>query len=138
MSTGYVISLKFILYAKPEQVFKTLTEPALIEKWSNAKGELQPKKDGKFTWFDDWAVGTVITAVPNESITFTWKSGEWAKNIKDSMVSIQLSGHKAGTEILLNHANLPSAEELKKHKNGWIDYVLDPLNDYFSMQLTTN
>lgn len=138
MSTGFVISLKFVLYAKPEQVFKTLTEPDLIEKWSSSKGELEAKENGKFTWFDNWAVGKVLTVLPNESIMFTWKSAEWEKKAKESIVSIQLKKHEAGTEILLNHADLPSENELKKHRNGWIDYVLDPLNDYFSMQLADN
>ena len=119
MGTGYVISLKFVLYAKPEQVFNALSQPALIEKWSHSKGELQTKTKGTFTWFDDWAVGTVLAVEQNKSITFTWKSGEWAKKTKESVVTVQLKEHEAGTEMLLNHADLPSEKELKKHKNGW-------------------
>jgi hypothetical protein len=52
-----------------------------------------------------------------------------------SIVKYTFKQHAAGTEVLLEHTQLPNAEEADKHNSGWIDYVFEPLNDYFTSQL---
>ncbi|MBK9318518.1 MAG: hypothetical protein IPM91_06620 [Bacteroidetes bacterium] len=42
--------------------------------------------------------------------------------------------HAAGTDVVLIHTDFPSQEEADKHGNGWIDYVFDPMNDYFTLE----
>jgi len=137
MGTGFVISMKFVLYGSPKDVYEALTNSTAIEQWSNAKGLFEAKPNGTFNWFDGWATGTVVAVEKNKSLEFTWKASDWSKKTKESLVHIQLNEHAAGTEVLLNHANLPNANEQRKHRNGWVDYVLDPLNDYFSLKMAS-
>ncbi|NNM15355.1 MAG: hypothetical protein HKO56_01755, partial [Bacteroidia bacterium] len=87
MSTGFVISMKYVLYGSPKQVYEALTDSGAIEQWSNSKGTLEAKKEGDFNWFDGWASGTVVAVDKNKSLQFTWKASNWGKKTKESMVN---------------------------------------------------
>jgi uncharacterized protein YndB with AHSA1/START domain len=74
----------------------------------------------------------VLAYKPAKKLSYSWKPAEWDKKALPSKVVYSFNKHSAGTEIILEHTDLPSAEEASKHKDGWIDYVFEPLNDYFT------
>jgi hypothetical protein len=49
-------------------------------------------------------------------------------------VNIKLKNHSAGTDVVLIHTDFPSQDIADRSGNGWVDFVLDPLNDYFVTQ----
>lgn len=132
---GFSIKTSFIIYATPEKVFEALTDTGIIAAWSGEMGIVDSKPGGKFELFDGWVNGEVLSYKPGKELSYTWKASEWSNNTPASIVKYTLRQHAAGTEVLLEHTQLPSAEEADKHNDGWIDYVFEPLNDYFTSQL---
>ncbi len=129
---GFSIKTSFIIYSTPEKVFEALTDSGIIAAWSGELGVVESKPGGKFELFDGWVKGEVITYKPGKELSYTWKASEWSKNTHASIVKYIFKEHPAGAEVLLEHSQLPSAEEADKHYDGWIDFVFEPLNDYFT------
>lgn len=124
--------MKHIIYASPEEVFDALTDTAKIKQWSGGKGVVELKKSGVFELFDGWVKGEVLEFEKGKILSCSWKPDDWDKKAATSIVTYKFAAHKAGTEISLEHTGLPDQEEADKHSEGWVDYVFDPLNDFFT------
>lgn len=124
-------SKQYVVYAAPETVFEALTDPGIIAAWGGGLSVVGSEPGGHFELFDGWVKGEITGFVNPKELAFTWKPSEWDKRTKPSTVTIRFSAHPAGTELLIEHAGFPSAEEAEKHDQGWIDHILDPMNDYF-------
>ena len=131
-SKTFSIKLKYIIYAPPEKVFEALTKSSIINKWSDGNGKVSDKIDGDVEMFDGWVKGKVVQYKPGRKLSYTWKPSEWDKKVPPSLVSYTFSDHQAGTEVTLEHVGFPNEKEAEKHKDGWIDFVFEPLNDYFT------
>lgn len=129
---GFSIKTSFIIYSSPDKVFEALSDTSIIAAWSGEIGIVENKAGGRFELFDGWVKGEVISYHPGKELSYTWKASEWSKNTPVSIVKYTFKEHAAGTEIILEHSQLPSAEEAEKHRNGWLDFVFEPLNDYFT------
>jgi uncharacterized protein YndB with AHSA1/START domain len=53
----------------------------------------------------------------NETLAFTW--GWKDQNWQDSLVTLSFSEVADGTELVLEHTNLPDVESAKHHELGW-------------------
>ena len=131
-SKTFSIKQKYIVYASPGKVFEALTKADVISKWSGGKAKIADKTEGDIEMFDGWIKGKLLDYKPGKKLSYTWKPTEWDKKTAASVVTYKLSEHPAGTEIELEHTGLPTEEEADKHKDGWVDYVFEPLNDYFT------
>lgn len=132
-ATAFSFRMSYVVYAPPAKVFEALTDSGIIAAWGGGLAVVEGKTGGKFELFDGWVKGEVLVYKPEKELSYTWKASEWDKKAEASVVTYKLREHPAGTEIILNHTNLPSQEEADKHKEGWIDYVFDPMNDYFTI-----
>lgn len=129
---GFTFRTSYIVYAKPEQVFEALTDTGIIAAWGGGASIVSSKTGEPFEMFDGRVTGVVTAFNAGKELGYTWKPEEWDKNTPASQVHIRFNKHAAGTELILEHSGLPDEEETDRHGNGWIDYVLDPLNDYFT------
>ncbi|CAN5495852.1 hypothetical protein BH11BAC2_BH11BAC2_21710 [soil metagenome] len=134
MASKYTFKTTFIVYSTPEKVFEALTDSGIIAAWGGGLSVVSPEAGGPFEMFDGWVTGEIVSFVPGKELAYTWKPEEWDKKSPASEVHFQFKKHPAGTDVVLFHTNFPSQEEADKTGNGWIDYVLDPLNDYFTME----
>lgn len=128
----FSIRTAYIVYAQPEKVFEALTDPGIIAAWGGGFSIVEHEEGGRFELFDGWAFGEVITFSPGKELSFTWKVKEWDRKTPASRVRYLFKAHPAGTEVVLSHTELPTQEEADKHAMGWVDYVFDPLNEYFT------
>jgi uncharacterized protein YndB with AHSA1/START domain len=128
----FTIRLNYIAYAPPEKVFEALTDSGIIAAWGGGMAIVEGKEGGHFEMFDGWVKGEVLVYKPGKELQYSWKPSEWDKKTAPSKVSYKLVPHAAGTEIILNHTEIPTEEEADKHRSGWIDFIFDPLNDYFT------
>lgn len=124
------------MYGSPDSVFEAFTDPGIIAAWGGGMSVVGSKPGTPFEWFDGWVKGEVTHFESGKELGFTWKPSEWDKRTKASAVHIRFMPHPAGTDIVIVHTGFPSQEEADKHGNGWIDHVLDPMNDYFTMNLS--
>lgn len=131
---NYNYKTTYVVYATPDEVFEALTDPGIIAAWGGGFSVVESKPGGHFELFDGWVKGEITHYKAGKELGFTWKPAEWDKRTKPSDVHMKFMPHAAGTDVVLVHTNFPSEEEATKHGNGWIDYVFDPLNDYFTME----
>lgn len=129
---NFSIKTTYVVYASPEKVFEALTDPGIVAAWGGGLSIVESKQGGRFELFDGWVKGEVKTFIPGKELSYTWKPDDWKPKDNVSLVVYKFKTHPAGTEVILEHTGLPSQEETDKHTNGWLDYVFDPLNDYFT------
>ena len=131
-SKNYSFKTTYVVYASPEKVFEALTDSGIIAAWGGGLAVVEHKKGGKFEMFDGWVKGEVVTFIRGKELGYTWVPSEWKKKITPSLVLYKLKAHPAGTEIILEHTGLPTEEEANKTESGWVDFVFEPLNEYFT------
>ena len=72
----------------------------------------------------------VLAYESDKYLSFTWKPSEWAKENQASIVTFCLKPTKKGSKLILTHSGFPNDRELRSHKDGWKEFVFDPLKMY--------
>lgn len=116
--------------ARPETVFRLLTDPHEYVRWKGTLAQLEPRAGGDFRvdFPEDKGsvVGEFVEVVPNRRVVFTW--GWQASEIVppgSSTVEIDLEPEGSGTRLRLVHRGLPEGAVVA-HTEGW-DYFLPRL-----------
>lgn len=123
------LRLEFVLSAPAHRVMQLLTDPTLIRKWSGEDAVVVLEEGGRFSMFDGWATGTVLKATETE-LCYTWHIADWNAEIPATTVHYTLKNGDGGTVVTVNHTGFLTEDEMKNHRNGWVDYFFDPLEDY--------
>ncbi len=131
----FSFTIKHIIYAQPDAVFEALTKKMIIEKWIEGAVEFELKPDGVVEMFNGWVKGNVLDFEKGKTLSYTWKPNGWDKKANASVVEFEFKKNKAGTEVMIHHYDFPNQNEADSHKEGWVNYVLDPINDYFIMEM---
>jgi uncharacterized protein YndB with AHSA1/START domain len=131
--TAFPLTMQYVFYADMHKVFDAFTQKALVDRWCDGGGFVDPVENGVVEFFNGWVKGVVKEADRMKGLLiFTWKPSEWDRKLPESIVRIQLNPHPAGCEINLEHGGFPSREESDKHLEGWTDHVFEPMNDFFT------
>lgn len=131
MPGDFSFEIKYVIYGLPDAVFKALTNPGQIKTWSGGHAVLELKNGGTVLLFDGWVKGSIIAFEPGRMLRYTWKPSEWNEKAGTSEVELRIEPHQAGSLVTILHSGFPDKSESDKHKEGWLDYVLEPLNDFF-------
>lgn len=127
------INITVTMPANPSDVFAALTNAKLMSAWSEQKGKVEPKVGGKFEMFDGWVKGKVLAYKPGKALAYTWLPGDWEEAV-ESKVQYKFAATKTGTKVTLTHTGFPNEKERKNHREGWFQFVFDPLKEYFQSQ----
>jgi uncharacterized protein YndB with AHSA1/START domain len=101
----------------PEKIWRTLTEPHLIEEWL-MKTDFEPVVDRKFNLRGDW--GTVDCKVlevePHRSLSYSW-----AAHGLESVVTWTLTPTSKGTNLRMEQSGFRADQEqfYRGAKAGW-------------------
>ena len=110
-------------------VYDAWTKPALFSKWMGpgsvtcVKFESDLRIGGLYEIHmqtDEGikiAYGEYKVIETNKKLSFTW--GWRDGDVKDSLVTITFSDAGDGTELVLEHTNLPTKESAEHHTMGW-------------------
>lgn len=128
---SYQIGFSTFLFAPPDEVMELLTNPVFIEEWSEAKSSFEKKVGGKFEMFGGWVSGEVLK-IDEKELAYTWKTTDWDESTPASKVYFRLEPVEHGTEVYVDHVELPSQKEADDHKNGWKEYFFNPIGEYLS------
>jgi len=134
MADSFTFKTTYVVYASPKEVFEALTDSGIIAAWGGGISIVENRVGGNFEWFDGDVQGEVTAFQPEQELGFSWKPVEWDNKIKASQVNIKFKTHSAGTDLVIIHSDFSTQEIADRSGNGWIDFVLDPLNDYFVTQ----
>ena len=118
--------------ARPETVFRLLTDPNEYVRWKGKLAQLEPRAGGMFhvDFLNDKDVvdGKFVEAIPSRRVVFTWG---WKDNPVvppgSSTVEIDLEPDGQGTRLRLVHRGLPH-DAIASHTEGW-DYFLPRLTN---------
>ena len=101
----------------PEKVWRTLTQPLLIEEWL-MKNDFEPVEDHRFKLTASWgAVDCQVLAVePKKRLSYTW-----AAYGLESVVTWTLTPTSTGTHLRMEHSGFRSDHEqaYQGAKGGW-------------------
>lgn len=122
-------------------VYDAWTKPALFTKWMGpgsvtcVKFESDMRVGGVYEiqmQTDEGikiAYGEYQAIEINKKLSFTW--GWRDSEVKNSLVKITFSGTEDGTELTLEHTNLPTKEAASHHKMGW-DGSMEKLEQFLN------
>lgn len=118
--------------ARPETVFRLLTDPREYVRWKGKLAELEPRPGGAFRVDfmndKDIVVGKFVEVVPARRVVFTWGwQGNEIVPPGSSTVEIDLEPDGQGTRLRLVHRGLPEGA-LASHTEGW-DFFLPRLTN---------
>ncbi|MGH2567586.1 MAG: SRPBCC domain-containing protein [Bacteroidota bacterium] len=119
-----------LLPATPLELFAALTDSKRISRWSGQKGNVEPNVGGELEMFDGWVKGKVLAYKPGKALAYTWLPGDWDDEVK-STVRYKFTPAGKDTKVILTHEGFPNEKERTNHRDGWYEFVLHPLKEYF-------
>ena len=113
-------------------VFNALTQARRIAVWSGQYGKIQPIIGGRMELFDGWVHGIVLAYEQGKRLSFTWKPVEWDKEQRATLVTCRFISMRTGSQLRLRHSGFPNNSELQHHREGWEEFVFNPLKAYLN------
>src|SRR5262245_58861668 len=118
------LELSIDIAAKPETVFRFLSEPELFKQWMGPGANLSATEVTVHYPKGGAARGTVRESVPNQRVVFGWgyDGGTHGLPPDSTTITISLEATPHGTRVTLRHAGLDAAQQ-KEHRIGWTHYL---------------
>ena len=97
---------------------------------TGGSASISDKVGDNFSAWDGYIEGKNIAIEPFKRILQSWRTTEFEKEEKDSLVEILLSENLGLTELTLIHSHLPESGE--HYIKGWENHYFQPMKDYFT------
>ena len=127
------ITQKVVVPASPEEVYDAFMDPKKHSAFTGAKATGEAKVGAEFTAWDGYITGTNLQLEKGKRILQEWTTSEWPEGYPPSKLELIFTKVKDGTEITMNHSNIP-ADQADEYKQGWIDNYWDLMKEYFAKQ----
>jgi activator of HSP90 ATPase len=122
-------TVQTIIPVKRKKVYNAWLSSKKHSKMTGAEAQVSDEVGGTFLAWDGYISGTNIILKYKKRIVQFWRTTEFADDVKNSQIEILFKKVKEGTEITLNHTNLP--EHGMQYKQGWEDHYFTPMKEYF-------
>jgi activator of HSP90 ATPase len=119
----------FMIPVDPEQLYRTLTNPATVQLWAGADAVMSEEPDSEFSLWEESIVGKNLEFEPGKKIVQEWYFGEDAE--APSIVTIKLHEHKQGTSMEVRQTNIPD-DVYDEITEGWEEVYIASLLDFYS------
>jgi activator of HSP90 ATPase len=128
------ILISSIFNTTPDLLYKFFLDSKLHTEITGSKAIISNKIGGKFTAWDGYIKGEIVSLEKNKKIIQKWKTTEFNKNNKDSILEITIEEiNKNRSKLTLKHTELPEGTE-EEYTNGWKEYYIKPLKEYIKNQ----
>jgi len=115
-------------------LYKFFLDSKLHTEITGSKAVINNKTGGKFSAWDDYISGTIVSLEKNKKIVQKWRTTEFSKDDPDSTLEIIMQEiNKNKTKLTLKHTGIPQGTEAE-YKTGWKEYYLKPLSDFIEKQ----
>ncbi len=115
--------------AKPSEIYVAWLDSIQHSKMTGGQAICSNKIGGSFTAWDGYIEGKNIELKPNQEIIQSWRTSEFDENDADSKLIILLKESENGTELILNHSNIPEGQT--QYRKGWLEHYFTPMENYF-------
>ena len=122
------IKQSYEIPASPADVWRALTDPAVIREWSGANAYLVLQPGARYTLWDGDIGGEIVDVVPLQKLVQTWKPHDWTR--MDSVVTFLLTPQGKGTRVDLLHVNVEESD-YDGTTEGWDTYYLGAIKRMF-------
>ena len=122
------IQQTYEIAASPEEVWRALTDPAVIREWSGANAYVVLQPNARYTLWNGDIGGEIVEIVPPQKLVQTWKPLDWTRT--DSVVTFTLTPRGNGTRVDLVHVNV-EASDYDGTTEGWDAYYLGAIKRMF-------
>jgi activator of HSP90 ATPase len=124
------ITQKAFIPAKPDEIYDALLNEAKHSAFTGAKATCDRRVGGKFTAWDGYISGRNVKLENGRRIVQEWRTSEWPKGYKPSLIEFTFKAKRNGTEVQLKQSNIP-ASQAAGYAQGWVEYYWTPLKRYF-------
>jgi len=125
------LKIKTTFRAPAKEVYEAWMDSAKHSLMTGGTAEIDPKIGGKFTAWDGYISGETVELDPYTRIVQLWRTGDFNESDPYSRIEILLDEKDGETGFVLIHENIPAGQK-EDYLEGWSDYYLDPMHDYFS------
>ncbi len=115
------IKQTYVIAATPEDVWRALTDPELIQEWSGEPAEFSPEVGAPYSLWSGSIVGEILELAPGERLVKTWRPTDWTR--QDSVVRLTLMPEEGTTLVDLVHENVEESD-FDGTNEGWDIYYL--------------
>ena len=126
------IKQTYLINATPAEVWRALTDPEMIEAWSDADAEFEPVVGVEYALWDGSIVGEIVEVTPRKKLVQTWQPDNWGRT--DSVVTFTLTPVGKKTRVDLLHENV-EAFDYAGTSEGWDLYYLGAIKRMFDTKL---
>ena len=115
-------------------LYKFFLDSKLHTEVTESKAIINNKIGGRFTAWDGYIKGEIVSLEKNKKIVQKWRTTEFNKNDKDSVLEITIEEiDKNKSNLILKHSGIPEGTE-EEYKNGWKEYYIKPLKEFIKKQ----
>jgi activator of HSP90 ATPase len=129
---------------KPESTLVTALIPTdaatLYRAWLSSKdhsamtggrASIKAEEGSSYTAWDGYISGEIMGLEPYSRMLMSWRTDEFPDDAEDSLIEILLRDSTQGCQFTLRHTNIPPGDG-QKYFDGWQDYYIKPMTEYFS------
>ena len=124
------IRLKEFIPAPPDDIYDAFLNEQKHSAFTGARATCDRRVGGRFTAWDGYISGTNVKLENGRRIVQEWKTSEWPKGCKPSLIEFQFKPKGEGTEVVLTQTNVP-AMQAAGYEKGWSEHYWRPLKKYF-------
>lgn len=114
--------------ASPAKVFKALTDPKIIAKWSGAPAKMSAKKGAAFEIWEGDMFGTNLAVVKDKKLVQEWCTSTFKSKVTFTIKPRGLGGKNSIVDLL--HEDVPASAK-NDYAGGWKDYYLGAIQEMF-------
>jgi uncharacterized protein YndB with AHSA1/START domain len=113
--------------ASPETVWEFLVDPEKLCRWKGMNADLDPQPGGIYRCEvipGHTAIGEFVSLDRPHRLVFTWGwDGQEGVPPGSSTIEVELTPAGDGTSLRFVHKDLPNAEAVASHAQGWDHYL---------------
>lgn len=117
----------YIIPAPPGDLYLALTNPLTLQLWTGEEAIMSTEPGSEFSLWEGSITGKNLEFEPNKKIVQQWYFGDQPE---ESIVTIKLHPHDAGTSVELRHTNIPD-EAYDDIMEGWNEMYFGALQDFY-------
>ena len=124
------LTLDIILPAAPQTVYEAWLDSFEHTAFTGGEAEIDSSIGGQFSAWDEYITGKTLELEPFSRIVQSWRTTEFPENAADSKLEILLASVPQGTQLTVNHTEIPEGHG-KQYDQGWKDFYFVPMLKYF-------
>ena len=128
---SYDFTLTSLIPAPPQAIYDAWLDSRGHSEMTGSKATASDAVGGAFTAWDGFIYGKNLELRPHSRIVQSWRTRRFTGKEQDSRVTLTLTSASGGTELKLEHSNLPDGYTGYRD-GGCQTHYFEPMKKYFA------